>query len=352
MSEISPKERFLFSKSRVVTQSTPPVVVVGLPRSGSSYMAHVLSSLKNWYVFDDLYPLQRAQGMGLTPSTDLSKDPDKLKAFVHDLTWQLRAKIRFEENFDAPDLTWDDTHAMEEHLIASLDQSPLTWPMVLEEWMTRLAKFSGDERWGWKTPQDFFNMDLLVELFPGVKFIYIVRDPRKMMRSFKNLPRVKTHGSQDGESRQYHPFVYAMYWKKAYETVNAFAKRGRAPVETVRFEDLVSDPDAVASRLAEFMETTVDGPVGTSSGNSSVKSGDFRDLTATELAICNRVAGSQMAALGYDVTPAKPGLSDLGDLIKTTFTFTGYQTARVFKDSSARSSVGMFLKSLWSRKEA
>ncbi|WP_107666876.1 hypothetical protein [Cyanothece sp. BG0011] len=55
----------LFSTTPVVEQSTPPVIVVGLPRSGSSFLAHTLSTLKDWYVFDDLMIYQKVQGLDI-----------------------------------------------------------------------------------------------------------------------------------------------------------------------------------------------------------------------------------------------------------------------------------------------
>ena len=55
----------LFSTTPIVQQPVPPVIVVGLPRSGSTYIAHVLSCFDDLYVFDDLYPYQFAKALNL-----------------------------------------------------------------------------------------------------------------------------------------------------------------------------------------------------------------------------------------------------------------------------------------------
>ena len=47
-------EALIKSPTLVNQETTPPVIVVGLPRSGSSYLAHVLSCLEGWFIFDDL----------------------------------------------------------------------------------------------------------------------------------------------------------------------------------------------------------------------------------------------------------------------------------------------------------
>ena len=330
------------------------MIVVGLPRSGSSYLAHVLSCLDNWFIFDDLYAYQKAAELGIASDFDFAQDLALLKRFVNKLSWQLWAKIKYEENFQVPDLTLEDPFEMEQALLQALETEIengafITWPQVLEEWMMRLAIHGGNRRWGYKTPQDFMHMDELVTLFPGARFIYILRDPREMMRSFKNLPRVKTDGNQDGESRQYHPAVYALYWKKAYESVRSFLKTGRAPVEVVKFEDLIHAPEDVAGRLASFLETAVGGDVTAQRSNSSVKAGAPIELTNTERFLCEKIAGECMASAGYTLAAPKPKLLDVVDLIKTSTVFTLYQLERIATNKKARTSVLAFIKSLLKR---
>lgn len=345
-------ETVIKSTALTVQTSTAPVIVVGLPRSGSSYLAHVLSCLDDWFIFDDLYAYQKAATFGISPDCDLSQQPELLQKFVHRLTRQLWAKIKFEENFQIPDLSLDDPFEMEAALLEALKTHPgvLTWPQVLEEWMMRLARHSGKQRWGYKTPQDFMHMDELAALFPGAVFIYILRDPRKMMRSFKNLPRVKTSGNQDGESRQYHPIIYSLYWKNAYNKVQQFIQRGKAPVEIVQFEELVRSPETVAARLAQFLNTSVTGNVNAERSNSSIRSGPPKELTPTEVRICEKIAAPQMQQAGYAIEHPRPRIGDVFDLLGTSFTFSSYQFQRILTNKKARTSVIAFLKSLTGRK--
>ncbi|MFK8183667.1 MAG: sulfotransferase [Phormidesmis sp.] len=324
-----------------------PVIVVGLPRSGSSFLSHVLSCMDNWYIFDDLYPYQKAISLGIDNSTNLAEDPEKLKQYINSLTWQLRAKIKFEKNFEVPNLSLEDTFSMEEKLLGAFSHHvSLTWDQVLEEWISRLARHSGKAHWGYKTPQDFMHMDKLTDTFPGVRFIYILRDPRKVMRSFKSLPRVKTHGTEDGESRQYHPMVYALYWKTAYDKVQSFVRSGRAPVATVRFEDLVAAPQATATRLADFLCTTVQGDINPRGVNSSFSKGSVCELTAMEVKICEKIAGNQMKAAGYTLSNPQMQAYDSWDLLKTSAEFASYQTHRALTNRRGRSSIQAFIKSL------
>jgi hypothetical protein len=340
-------ESALKSTSSIVSVSVPPVIVVGLPRSGSSYLSHVLSCMDDWFIFDDLYPYQKAASLGISSQDNLAKDSAKLAEYINQLAWQLRAKIKFERNFQVPNITLKDTFEIEEALLETFrNRTSITWYEVLEEWMTRLALHSGKRHWGYKTPQDFMHMDELSDLFPEVKFIYILRDPRKVMSSFKNLPRIKTHGSQDGESRQYHPVVYALYWKTAYEKVKDFSRRKRAPIEVVKFEDLIQKPEAVAERLAAFLGTTVSGDVASNSVNSSFKSGNFRSLTPTEIMICEKIAGEPMQAEGYQLSHSSFRIRDLFDLAITSIDFVAYQVQRLLTNKRARASIACFIKNL------
>jgi hypothetical protein len=303
--------------------------------------------MDNWFIFDDLYPYQKAASLGINRSVELSDKQNLVSEYVSQLTWQLRAKIKFEKNFKIPNLDLDEVAAMELSILQSLRHCPsLTWPQVLEAWSLKLASYSGKLRWGYKTPQDFMHMDELTDIFPGVRFIYILRDPRKVMRSFKNLPRVKTNGNQDGESRQYHPIVYAMYWKLAYDKVQDFSRRNRAAVEVVKFEDLVATPVAVAERLASFLETRVTGQVITKSINSSFKGGAACELTHTEIMICEAIAGNQMKESGYKLSHLRPQLSDVVDLTVTSADFMAYQFHRMLTNKRARSSITAFVKNL------
>lgn len=329
----------------VVKAPSPPVIVVGLPRSGSSYLAHLLSCFQSWFVFDDLYPYQKAAALGINRFTNLAHNHELTKSYINALAWQLRAKIKYEKNFFVPDLTWNDTFEMERSLFQAFEgRSTLTWYDITEEFVTRIALASGRQNWGYKTPQDFMHMDELTELFPGVRFIYILREPTQVLRSFKNLPKVKSHGSQDGESRQYHPAVYSLYWKKAYETVQAFIRKKKAPVEIIKFEELTNHPEVVADRLQTFLDDEMCQDAFRRQGNSALKKKAVKELTETETLLCQLITGKTLTQAGYTRQPVQPDPLDILDLAHTTATFTSYQCQRFLKNKKARTSILSFAR--------
>ncbi|MGF1524696.1 MAG: sulfotransferase [Leptolyngbyaceae cyanobacterium] len=341
----------LFATTPVVKESVPPVVVIGLPRSGSSYLAHVLSCMEGLYVFDDLYAYQHAKSLGLQGTLATEQQ----KAYLNKLGWSARGKVvsRKQDYAFAPQCTWEELHALEEAILKAFEGQSVTWPMLLEEWLTRLALHHQCDRWGYKTPQDFMHLDELTALFPGAKFVFVMRNPLKVMASFKNLPKPEVKGKiGDGSSSQYHPLVYANYWKLAYQRTTAFMKRRpEVPVYIVKFETLVAHPDNEAAELAEFLNTRVTQSVQVERPNTSFDAKKRRDVTDTEVWLCERIAGSVMQQAGYELKKQSPRFQDIPDLIGTSFNFASYQVQRLVSNKRARQSVQNYLNNFLGKKK-
>ncbi|MEB3358110.1 MAG: sulfotransferase [Synechococcales bacterium] len=326
----------LFSREPVAQPLNAPVVVIGLPRSGSSFLSHVLSCLDDLYVFDDFYLLQRAQD--INAAGELS--PKQLDRLLHFLGWTVKARIKHEKNFVKPDCTWEDVDQMVEAMRATFAGRSIYWHTLLEEWLTRLALHHGRSQWGYKTPQDFIHMDMLAQLFPGIRFIFIMRHPVKMMSSIKFVH------PQDGNPAQYHPVAYALYWKMAYRKVQSFMASQKAPVHVVKFEDLVKAPDQEAEKLAKFLGVSLSGEVPVRGSNTSFASGQRRGITPTETRLCELLAGDAAKQAGYSFENGQLRLQDALDLVKTTWRFAVYQVGRFCKRYGGRSSIMAYCKNL------
>ena len=337
MTESAAPDSPLFSKVPVVTEpKKPPVIIVGLPRSGSSFLSHVLSTLDDWYVFDDLHFYREARAV----KADGPLTSEQLDRLVFFLGWQVRARIKFEEHFSKPRCTLEDVDRMCAAVLETFRERPVVWHELMEEWMMRLALHHGKTRWGYKTPQDFMHVRELHGLFPGARFLFIMRDPRRMMASIKYVP------PQDGARGQYHPCIYASYWKMAYGAFRQLESAGDIPILMVRFESLVADPDGQARAIAEFLGATLTRSVPVRGSNTSFGGGKRRDLTPTEKWMCERIAGPVMESAGYEVEHPRPRLRDVPDLLFTTARFAGYQSSRLIREPSARVSVTAFLRRL------
>ena len=100
------------------------------------------------------------------------------------------------------------------------------------------------DRWGDKSPEYTYDLDVLGELFPDAKYIHIVRDGRDVANS--------TAGRYWGPKNAY---VSACDWNEAIANVLRFTDRLPADkVMEVRYEDLLTHPVDVFRRLIEFLD--------------------------------------------------------------------------------------------------
>lgn len=102
---------------------------------------------------------------------------------------------------------------------------------------------SGKVRWGDKTPPYIQILPQLATVFPGAKFIYLVRDGRDVAKSFQGL-------------RMYGPWLHdnTVEWRDACYWERKWMKSGYADrILPVRYEDLVTDPEASLRRICGFL---------------------------------------------------------------------------------------------------
>jgi Sulfotransferase family len=131
----------------------------------------------------------------------------------------------------------------------------------LIEWVDR---FGGDERslitfygtweartlgrhdlawWGDNEPSHLFNIPYLQRLFPSSRFILMIRDPRDVYASFKTAwPDTRTAES------------IAMLWERCLlDGLLAASRLGSGVVHQVRYEDLVTNPEAQLKEVCKFL---------------------------------------------------------------------------------------------------
>ncbi len=174
----------------------------------------------------------------------------------------------------------------------------------------------GKPRWGDKRPGYFRNVGVLLALFPDAQVVHLVRDPRDCVGSLKRMSWWK-HGTVGAVAT----------WVHAVDLARAARRRLPAGAfHELRYEDLVADPRAELQRLCSFLgedfeEAMLDHPVEAARLPERQRGGWHREtqnqvgtqrvgtyagvLTPAEVALVERVAGSRMRRLGYDV-PDRP----------------------------------------------
>lgn len=305
-------------------QSGPtPVIVVGLPRSGTSFLSHALSQLPDYYVFDDLYVLTHPAAR---KAGDATLTPGQLDKLLFYLGWHIRARHRF-GSYAKPAVTDERAEDLNDALRATFRTAPGTVLDLQAEWLLRLAVAQGARRWGFKMPKAFLQAPRLFAAYEGMQLVYMMRQPEDVLASYKNMPDDPTG---DGDPRRYHPLVYALYWRLAARSFEKMSRQFPGKVHLMRFHEFVADPLAQTNRLAGILNTEplprIEKPP---KPNSSYRSKDGkvarRELTGLETRIVRLFCGRNIEALGFETRGVPPlKLTDLADLLRTTVIWAGF----------------------------
>jgi hypothetical protein len=143
-----------------VTVSTPPVILLGMHRSGTSLIARLLDELGLF------------QGHELQEDHESTHFLDINETLLRRVgaTWDNPAPMRaFLENTEAVDLT-----------VRCLRQDVSGRQIAGFLGKKLFGKYRGLARferpWGWKDPRTVFSLSLWLKLFPNAKVVYIVRN--------------------------------------------------------------------------------------------------------------------------------------------------------------------------------
>lgn len=152
---------------------------------------------------------------------------------VADLLPKLAAHPRFQ--------TWDLPIEMVEHELDGVEEAP--YAAVVEAPYRAYARVNGKRRWGDKTPRYVESIPLLARLWPGARFVHLVRDGRNVALSYADVPfGPKTVAKA------------AALWATRVRT-GIEAGRGLAGERylEIRYEDLVDDAEGEAKDLCDFL---------------------------------------------------------------------------------------------------
>lgn len=131
--------------------------------------------------------------------------------------------------------------ALARRILAAPDRDLRTpYRAVAEAW----ARHHGKARWGEKTPANLYWVDVLVDMFPAARFVYLVRDPRAVVASMNRIPY---YGPDTA--------LNALNWHRA--TTNGYDRLTGAVAEdrrtVLRYEALVEAPEREVRRLCSFL---------------------------------------------------------------------------------------------------
>lgn len=199
---------------------------------------------------------------------------------------------------------------------AVLAHNPQSYAALVGAIFSQLARDRGKPRWGDKTPSYVLDMDVLWHLFPGCKFVHLVRDGRDVAASLRTL----SWGSRN-------LIKSARDWRWKVTLGRKMGEMIPGHYMEVRYEDLVLESaETLASICAflgeefeaamlDFYESAVTEMPAESmrwhrSSVSAPDSGKVQTwrntMTLSDQIVFEQVAGDTLAMFGYERTPSRP----------------------------------------------
>ncbi len=122
-----------------------------------------------------------------------------------------------------------------------------SWESFFVAAMTAYREGRERPRVGDKTPRHILRLDHLYKAFPDAKFIHVVRDPRAVVASsVKTSMYLRSEGSN--------PYRAIERWQDAiHRHRRALGYSTPERYTTVRYEDLVTEPEAQMRRMTDFV---------------------------------------------------------------------------------------------------
>ena len=201
------------------------------------------------------------------------------------------------------------------------------------------AESEGKIRWGDKTPSLFRKLNFLHILFPEAKFIHVVRDGRGVFDSWRRIDSTKDNVT-----------VVALEWcYKIYKIERFLELLPPSNKYTLRYEDLVINPEETMKNLCGFMQVEYEPQMMDFYKKSKYYVGSHHsklifkpitsenlqkwkiNLSGKEIKVFNLLAKRYLKKYGYEVDNVKLSFEDVIFLFSKMLIGLHYRLYTVFK---------------------
>jgi hypothetical protein len=121
---------------------------------------------------------------------------------------------------------------------------------LIESYLSDVLNNKAEHK-GWKLPETTLIFPWIARMFPDMKYIYLVRDPRDSIIGRHKTDDLRDFGIQYPETNNERE-QRAISWKYQYELVKATPQpKNWLPI---RFEDFILDQENTVQKLEDFLE--------------------------------------------------------------------------------------------------
>jgi hypothetical protein len=284
-----------------VTPGGPPLLILGVRRSGTTLLRVMLDRHSELAVPDESYFIPQLADRHLR-----RVDAD---AFVDDLR-----RIDTLTEWDVP---------LDKVRARLHDDVPIG--TAIGTVYAVYAAERGKPRWGDKTPMYMQNLRLLERLFPDALFVHLIRDGRNAATSFLSMPPgIVTENWMHPRD----PAGFGCQWRTEVKAARRLGRRvGRGRYLEVRYEELVEDVGGVLRAICEFARLPYEAEMADYAGKVDVSAKPhhtsltrpptpgLRDwhtqMSPHDVGAFDRVAGDLLGELGYETHESPDALGRL-----------------------------------------
>ena len=290
-----------------------PIFVVGNSRSGTTLMGSILGLNPEVFTFEELHFFGT-----------LWSQSDRNRQLTFQQAISLTAKLLAIQDEDAishkdPKLFIDEA----KNIISSFTDR-ITATDIFQAFLIYIANKSNKSIPCEQTPRNILYISELLELYPDCHIINMVRDPRDVLLSQKYKWKIRFLGANNIPYREairswanYHAITVSKLWNV---NLSSASKYQNNRVLTVRFEDLITQPEKIIRQVCLFtnlkftpeMLQVSQSEGGVSShkkivtgtkGIDSKATGKWKQggLTKTEIYLCQQITKENMQKHNYTI---------------------------------------------------
>ena len=314
-----------------------PIIVVGMPRSGSTLFTRLLNESPDLFILNDFYYLQYVDSLNGFKTND-PRVKQNLESYVLRM---IRGRILPPDSQDiifSLFLSPEQEQKLVNFAQNLQQQDNLNWAEILSQLMEFSAKLQGKKIWGYNTPQDYLHIDRLQQEFPQAKFIYVMRDPRSVIRSYKYYGNIAPEGQK--ESARYHPVLQALAWRTSIRSFLAKKEQQPDNFTLVLYEDLIKNTNQTLGKLGNFLNVSFPNlDLADFGNNSSLKNKNKESLKNSEIWLCEKIVGQEMEKIGYKLSGKKLEYGDLGYFAYLTHRVVSFYCRKLMLSNDIRKRV-------------
>ncbi len=211
-------------------------------------------------------------------------------------------------------------------LVESIDESELTPPQIYAKFLIQATEEDGKYHPCEQTPRNVYYLSEILRIFPGARFVHMIRDPRAVLSSQRGkwkrrkFAKIKPSWVEVIRSwANYHPIVTTKLWMAANKAADDFPHQDK--LHSVKFEDVLDNPEKTLKALCSFLEipyyiNMINIPQTGSSHlpdnfekkgiTTEARSRWKKELPGADIYWAERLAGDYMVRYGYPLLKNKP----------------------------------------------